>query len=164
MKKLCILFVFIGCLCFSSIGFAQNHEPIFPQIPGVGAVDFVNSDGAGTANSKVLVTGATNGTRVFFITAVTDSSANETISLYMVDSESNKYKIGEVLINDLSGTNGSTDPAVNLLDSTFLDWLPVDGAIVIPNNWYLHVAPKTAVTDGTGDQYTVTIVAFTGEY
>ena len=138
-----------------------TYSPKFPQTPQVNAIDFVNSDGAGAANSEELVQGGANGSKVFYISAVSDDpSVDTTISLYMVDASENKYPVGEVLIPDQSGFNSTTDPAKNVLDSDYLAWLPADNEIIVPSGWSLHAVPKAAVTSS----YTVTLTAFFSDY
>jgi len=69
------------------------------------------------------------------------------------------FKLGEVLVLDGAGTNG-TDPAQNLLAPLSLPFLQNGGGLPLSANTVLKVSAKAAITAAK----VVHVVAFGGDY
>ena len=63
------------------------------------------------------------------LSITTDNSADRIVTLYLY-SGSTSFRIGSVNVPDLSGTNGSTDPRINILST-----LGVPGPDGVPCIW-----------------------------
>lgn len=106
----------------------------------------VNGDGT---NKKTVVTPAAAGTRLKALYVTSDDTSDRTLILGKTISAVD-YLMGEVLIPDGSGTNG-TDPAVNLLSAVAMPGLQYDGVsrwIDIATGTTFWVKAKVAVTSG----------------
>lgn len=94
--------------------------PNFPSTPKVGLVTIVNAD---ASNLKTVYTGVAAGSKVIGLSATSDDTSDRTLQVYITRSGTD-YLIGSAVVADLSGTNGVTDPAVNLLN--YIPGLPTD--------------------------------------
>ncbi len=120
---------------------AVTHEAIYPQTPKTAVVTIVPAD---TTTKKTVLTAGSNGARVGYVSVTSDDTADRTLSVYVYDGATDGL-IGEVLIPDGSGTNG-TDKAVSLLNATSLPFLPADLTLTLKAGDILKVAAKVAVT------------------
>ncbi len=128
---------------------AVSATPVFPQTPKHGLVQCVNADGT---NKKTVITAGSNGSKVLSLLGASDDTSDRTFLVYVTRSGTS-YLIGSCLIPDLSGTDGGTDPTVNLLNSTNIPGLPVDNDgqryLLLQSGDTLDVALTTgAVTAG----------------
>jgi hypothetical protein len=130
---------------------AMTHQPVFPQTPNTAALDIENGDGT---TVQTLLTAGSNGAKVASVSAISDDTADKTLTLYVNDA-----LLGEVLVLDGSGTNG-TDKAVSVLNATDLPWLPDDLAITLKAGDILKIGVKVAVTAAKKIQ----LCAFYGDY
>jgi hypothetical protein len=134
---------------------SANVTPIFPKVPRVDVVQFVNADGT---TAKALVTPSTDGTRIANAVVTSDDTAAVTLVLSILKSAVT-YKIGECVVPIGAGTNGTT-AAKALFDSVQTPYLEPDGSLALPSGAVLQVAPKVAVTATK----TLSVVTFGGDY
>jgi hypothetical protein len=134
---------------------AANTAPIFVLTSNCAEQTFVNADGT---TAKDLVSGGTDGTKVFSINCTSDDTSTVNMQVFLHDGTT-AYLLGTVAVATLSGTDGST-AAVELLDSTAIPSLDTDGELFIPSGYKIQVAPLAAVTAAK----TVTVVCFAGNY
>lgn len=134
---------------------AANTSPIFVATANLAEVTFVNADGT---TAKDLVSGGTDGTKVFSINCTSDDTSTVNMQVFIHDGTT-AYLLGTVAVVTLSGTDGSA-VAVELLDSAAIPSLDADGELFIPTGYKIQVAPLAAVTAAK----TVTVVCFAGDY
>ena len=134
---------------------AMTHEAVYPQTPQNKTAIIVNADGTG---KKEVFTAGANGAKISCIAVTSDDTADRTLVVYVYDGATDGL-IGEVLIPDGSGTNG-TDKAVSLLNATSLPFLPADLTLPLKAGAILKVAAKVAVTSAK----TIYVTAFYGDY
>lgn len=134
---------------------AANVDPIFQAQPKTTTLELDNADGTTAA---VLYTAGVNGAIIDSIAVTTDDTSDVTLVLKINDG-SNDFTIGEVVILDGAGTNG-TDPAQNLLSSTALPFLQSGGGLALGPNFVLKIGAKTAITAAK----VVHLVALGGDY
>ena len=134
---------------------AVTHEAIYPQTPGTAVATIVPAD---TTAKKTVMTAGENGAKVAFVAVTSDDTSDKTLAVYVNDGVTDGH-IGDVVIPDGSGTNG-TDKAVSLLNATDLPFLPADLTIPLKAGDVLKIAAKAAVT---ADK-TIYVTAFYGDY
>jgi hypothetical protein len=135
---------------------AMTHESVYPQTPQNAVVTIVPGD---TTTKKTVLTAGANGAKVGYISVTSDDTSDRTLAIYVNDGGATDGLIGEVLIPDGAGTNG-TDKAVSLLNATSLPFLPADLTLTLKAGAILKVAAKVAVTSGK----TIYVTAFYGDY
>lgn len=119
-----------------------NKAPIFLNTVESANVSLANADG--TTQKSALVAGA-DGAAVTNLSATSTDSADKTVVI-KIDDGSTSVVVGEVVVPDGSGTNG-TDPAVNLLSASALaGLLQADGSLLLGAGCTLTVGAKVAVT------------------
>ena len=134
---------------------SANTDPIFALSANLGEVDFVNADGT---TAETVFTAGENGSVLKAMSAHTDDSSDAIVDVFINDGSSD-YAIGSVPVPDLSGSDGGTNPGVNLYDTTNIPALPSDG-LFLPSGYSVKVAPQSAVT---ADK-TLTIIAIGFDY
>lgn len=95
-------------------------NPIFVGTPKRGMAQILNA----TASALVaVVTAGASGSKVVSLIVTSDDSADRIVQLFITRGGVD-YLLGSYTIPDLSGTNGVTDPAVNMF--TYINGLPRD--------------------------------------
>ena len=140
---------------------SANTDPVFVASPLTTAANtqiantIENADGA---TAKDVVNGATDGSLIQDINAVSDDTAAVSAEVYLYDGATARL-LGTVAIPAGAGTVAGT-PAVSLLDVSVMPGLNKrdDGALFIASGQKLQVAATAAVTSGK----TVTLTALGG--
>jgi len=94
--------------------------PVFPQSLGLGLQNFKPAD---TSTLKLIVTGATNGTKVVSLTATSTETANARVAQIWVTRAGVNYLISSVNIPVNAGFDGTT-AVVDLFNITQTVGLP----------------------------------------
>ena len=131
---------------------AANTTPIFPGTVTTDAVRIENADGT---TAKTLLTAGTNGARVDSIIVTSTDTADRTLTLYLLKGVVS-YRLGEMVIPDGSGTNGTDKPA----DGITLALPFVGGTIHVEAGCSRTVAAQVAVTAGKA----IDVIAFGGDF
>lgn len=134
---------------------AANVDPIFQAQPKTTTLELDNADGT---TALTLYTAGANGALIDNIAVTTDDTSNVTLVLKVNDGTSD-FTIGEIVILDGAGTNG-TDPAQNLLNAVSFPFLQAGGGLPLGPNFVLKVGAKSAITATK----VVHCVAFGGDY
>lgn len=119
--------------------------PVFPNLPKVGLVQIVNADASAL---KTLITGGTNGSKVYGITAATDDTVARVIR-FGITLSSVFYLIGSLTVPIGAGIGGVASS--NLFGNVAS--LPMDNDgnrfLFLPSASYaLQVMSETTVTSG----------------
>lgn len=131
---------------------AANTNPIFPNVINISGRKIVNAD---STNFVDIFTAGANGSKVENIIITSTDSADKTVQLAYYDTTT-AFILGELLIPDGSGTNG-TDLPISLLD-TFAWYL---GYLHLKASHKLQMKVKTAVTSGS---YDLQVTVFGGDF
>lgn len=130
-------------------------RPIYPgEIKNAGLF-IENADGT---TLQTLVTAGSSGSRINYISAVSDDTADMIVELYYNDG-TDDFLIGSVPIPAGSGTDG-TLPAVSLLNATYMPFLGEDLSYYLEATHILKAAVVSAVTSSQ----LITLVASYGDY
>jgi len=140
---------------------SANTSPIFIGSPLSGTANTQISHVLATADStdiKDVVNGATNGTVIQDLIAVSDDTDPIELAIYLYDG-ANSRQIGQVNVPAGAGTDAAK-PSVSLLNTTSIPSLDKrdDGAILLASGQKLQVAATVAVTADKA----ITIVALGG--
>ena len=136
---------------------AANKEPIFIK-EGLNTTantqignTIANADGT---DKKTVITGATDGTLVYDLVAVSDDTVSRSLVIYLNDGTTD-WPIGTVSVAD-----GATSASLlNVIDIPSLDKRD-DGALILANGQSLSVASTAAITA----EKTIWITAVGGNY
>ena len=121
---------------------AANTSPIFVATANNGVLDIENADGT---TLQDLITGGTDGTKIFSINITSDDTADMDVQLHYLPSGGSASLLGTVTIATLSGTDGSA-AAVNLLASDQIACTDADGELFIESGDKLQLSVLVSVT------------------
>ena len=134
---------------------AANISPIFPLTPTGATQTIVAAD---TTTAKTIITGGTNGTRVDSVAVSSTDTAAQVLNIIINDG-TNDRQVGTINIPLGSGTVLG-NPAISLLTTSSLPWLPSSGSIFLKTGWVLKLSAQTTITAAK----TISITAFAGDY
>jgi len=135
---------------------AANTSPIFIATANVAVLDIENADGT---TLQDLITGGTDGTKVFKINVTSDDTSAVELQLHYLPSGGSASLLGTVDVAIAAGTDGA-EAAVNLLASDQIVCTDADGELFIESGDKLQVAATSAVTAAKK----VALVCFAGDY
>ena len=135
---------------------AANTSPIFGLAANLSETTILPADT--TVAKTVWTPDATNGGVLAHLNVCSDDSADHICEVYANDG-STDYLLGTVDVPDLSGTNGATDPAVDLIDQGQIPGVGGEG-LFLPGGYSVKVAVQTTVTAAK----TVTVIGIGFDY
>jgi hypothetical protein len=134
---------------------AANTSPIFGLTAKLQEKSFTSAD---TTTLVSLWAAGANGGKILFINCTSDDTATVNMKVAIYDGATS-FLIGTVPIVTLSGTNG-TATSVNLLNTSYIPSLDIDGGIYLPTGYSVYGAPLATMTAAK----TVNVVAIGVDY
>lgn len=126
---------------------ALTNTPVFVQTPNIGFVSIANAD---TSNSKNIMTGGANGSKVESLNFASSDTSNRIVQIYLVRSGT-AFLLGTANVAANSGADNLV-PSVNAFDSTYVKGLPLDSDgqvfLFLKSADQLNVKSTTTVTSG----------------